>query len=75
MSVYVVMCCISQTETNQFKYRLIKKKASPSADNKKQRARSRDKVFLTEKVLTGYPHLTAEELGQHMARQVPPNCR
>mmetsp|Transcript_13286 Transcript_13286/g.24538 ORF Transcript_13286/g.24538 Transcript_13286/m.24538 type:complete len:602 (-) Transcript_13286:131-1936(-) len=69
----VVDCIL--TETNQFKYRLIKKKATPSADNKKQRGRNKDKVFLTEKVLEGFPHLTAEELGQHMHQQVPPNCR
>lgn len=69
----VVDCIL--TETNQFKYHLMKKKATPSADNKKQRGRTKEKVFLTEKVLDGFPHLTAEELGQHMHQQVPPNCR
>jgi hypothetical protein len=41
----------------------------------KERGRTKEKSYLTEKVLIGYPHLTAEELGQHMHQQVPPNCR
>ena len=59
-------------KTNQYKYREILKKKSNNDNTKSHRKK---KEYLTEKVLTGFPHLTAEELGQYMSQYVPPNCR
>jgi hypothetical protein len=67
------LCRCSQTETNQYKYRLLVKKRTE--DRKKKDRRQDSASVLTEKVLLGFPHLSAEELGVHMRQQVPPACR